>query len=176
MTAAARVSLVFSLFACLLLLLPVAQARAAADQSKEEVASRAKRPPTNPEAPSSADLRSGAGQQGDVSTNQAIGSGCHGYTDRPHYSLGSASVHGRTECPFVADIIASVNLYRLRWYGWQHLANGYDAGVTSRVNGNARWYCSGTGTYTYLGETYHRATIGGTNYTAYTSHQARFGC
>jgi hypothetical protein len=73
-------------------------------------------------------------------------------------------------------MIVSINLLRWRWYGLQHLANGSRSRTTTYVNGNAKWYCSGTGTYTYRGESYHRATVGGRNYIGYTANENRFSC
>lgn len=110
-----------------------------------------------------------------VST-QALPSACVGRTHDPHLSYSFASVHGDTGCPYVVPMIVSINLLRWRWYGLQHLANGSRSGTTSYVNGNAKWYCSGTGTYTYRGESYHRATVGGTNYIGYTANENRFAC
>jgi hypothetical protein len=106
----------------------------------------------------------------------ALPSSCWGYTYDPHRSYSFASVHGATECPWPVSMIVSINLLRWRWYGLQHLANGYRSGVYFSVDGNAKWYCSGTGTYTYRGESYHRATVGGVNYIAYTANEARFAC
>lgn len=114
-------------------------------------------------------------KKGGVST-QAVPSGCWGYTYNPHRSYSFASVHGATDCPYVAPMIVSINLLRWRWYGLDHLANGSASGTRSNVNGNAKWYCSGTGTYTYRGESYHRVTVGGTNYIGYTAKEARFSC
>lgn len=105
-----------------------------------------------------------------------IPSGCWGYTDLPHKSFTFASVHGRTECPKPYPMIVSINLYHSHWYGWEYLSNGYASGTLAKVNGNAKWYCLNVGTYDYLGESYHRVTIGGTNYIAYTAKTARFGC
>lgn len=58
-------------------------------------------------------------------------------------------------------MIVSINLSRDRWWGWQQLNNGYKSGYSYKVDGNVKWYCSGTGTYTYRGVSYHRATVGG---------------
>jgi len=74
------------------------------------------------------------------------------------------------------DARTSISLYRERWYGWDHLRNGSDGGYKSRTNANAKWYCVGAGTYTYLGESYHRVTISGKNYVAYTDNSDRFAC
>jgi hypothetical protein len=129
-------------------------------------------------SPSSSPL-SGAPSKGTVGTlavSAGVGAGCMGYTDVPHRSLNFASVHGRTECPTSVPLVASVNILRDRWYGWDHLANGYASGTKVRVNGNAKWYCLGAGTYTYRGETYHRATVGGQALTAWTLRENRFAC
>ena len=99
-----------------------------------------------------------------------------GYTDTPHKTYSFASVHGRTECPFSTTNVVDVDLYRHRWYGWDHLANGYDGRFTSRTNANAKWYCKGVGTYTWLGESYHRIVISGRNYIAYTDNDSRWTC
>lgn len=102
--------------------------------------------------------------------------GCYGQTHNPHRSYSFASVHGDTNCPVRASMIVSINLSRDRWWGWQHLNNGYKSGYSYKVDGNVKWYCSGTGTYTYRGVSYHRATVGGRNYIGYTSNQDRFSC
>jgi hypothetical protein len=100
-----------------------------------------------------------------------------GYTDDPHKSYSFSSVHARTECPKSVTNFVNVNLLRSRWWGWEHLANGYDGPrVTKKTNGNAKWYCSGVGTYTWLGEGYHRVTIASKNYIAYTSNDSRWTC
>ncbi|HET9649845.1 MAG TPA: hypothetical protein VFP34_16650 [Microlunatus sp.] len=106
----------------------------------------------------------------------AAASGCWGHTHNPHKSAAFASVHGDTDCPYVAPMTVSINLLRWRWYGLQHLAHGSKSGTKSYVNGNAKWYCSGTGTYTYRGESYHRVTVGGKNYVAWTANEDRFSC
>jgi len=113
---------------------------------------------------------------GDKPIRLAIVSGCVGNTHNPHRSYSFASVHGDTGCPFATSMIVSINLYRWRWYGKDHLANGYREGYTSYVNGNAKWYCSGVGTYTYRGESYHRAYVNGQAHVAYTANEERFSC
>jgi hypothetical protein len=115
------------------------------------------------------------GSTGGISP-MALPSACVGRTHDPHLSYSFASVHGDTSCPYIVPMVVSINLLRWRWYGLQQLANGYRSGTTSYVNGNAKWYCSGVGTYTYRGESYHRATVGGTNYVGYTANENRFGC
>ena len=103
--------------------------------------------------------------------------GCKGQTLNPHPSLSFASVHGLTTCSTRASMIVSINLSRGRWYGWQHLANGYKSSPSAgKVDGNAKWYCKGTGTYDYRGTSYHRATIGSRTAIAYTANTKRFGC
>lgn len=107
----------------------------------------------------------------------SIPSNCWGYTDDPHKSSAFASVHGRTECPSSVTNFVNINLFRERWWGWEHLANGSDGPrVAQKTNANAKWYCSGVGTYTWRGESYHRVTIGGTNYVAYTANDSRWTC
>ena len=103
-------------------------------------------------------------------------SGCYGRTHNPHRSYSFASVHGETSCGVRASMIVSINLSRGRWYGWQHLASGYKSGYSYKVDGNAKWYCARTGTYTYRGVSYHRATIGGRSAIGYTSNTDRFSC
>lgn len=98
--------------------------------------------------------------------------GCYGKTDNPHKSASFASVHARTVCAY-ASKATSTNLARDRWWGWEHLANGGSTGTADAVT---KWYCSGTGTYTYRGTTFHRASIGGKVATAYTSNSERFSC
>jgi len=120
-----------------------------------------------------------AGEKGDAGkrvTPRALVSGCVGRTHDPHRSYSFASVHGETSCPFATSMIVSINLYRWRWYGKDHLSNGYRSGNTSYVNGNAKWYCSGVGTYTYRGESYHRAYVNGRAHIGYTANEERFSC
>lgn len=98
-----------------------------------------------------------------------LSSGCAGTTDYPHISAGFISVHGKTTCPFNTDMMASTNVLRKRWYGWQQMANGYkEAPFSSYVNANAKWYCVGSGSYKYRGETYHRAYVNGNPQVGYT--------
>lgn len=101
---------------------------------------------------------------------------CGGRTDLPHRSFGFASVHGVTYCSYAAPLMASVSLGRERWWGMEWLANGYRDGTTTGVNANAKWYCVGTGTYTYVGETYHRAMIHGSAHINRTRNSHRFYC
>ncbi|MEW1952132.1 hypothetical protein [Terrabacter sp. NPDC080008] len=106
----------------------------------------------------------------------AVPSGCWGYTDNVHASYSFASVHGRTECPFYTNMVVNTNLYRSRWWGWEYLANGGDSGYKMYTNANAKWYCAGVGTYTWLGESYHRVVINGNSYIAYTDNDDRWTC
>lgn len=122
--------------------------------------------------PVSAGLTTGAAR----TTTSVSTVGCVGRTHDPHKSYYFASVHGATSCPMRAPMIVSINLSRDRWWGWQHLANGYKSGTSTKVDGNAKWYCRGTGTYTYRGVSYHRATVGGRNYIGYTANTERFSC
>lgn len=73
-------------------------------------------------------------------------------------------------------MIVSINLFQSHWYGWEYKSNGYASGTLAKTNGDSRWYCLNTGTYDYLGESYHRVTIGGTNYIGYTANTGRFAC
>jgi hypothetical protein len=73
-------------------------------------------------------------------------------------------------------MIVSINLFKSHWYGWEYLSNGYASGTMAKTNGDAKSYCLNVGTYDYLGESYHRVTIGATNYIAYTSQAGRFAC
>ncbi|MFV0462952.1 MAG: hypothetical protein ACK5MP_07160 [Nostocoides sp.] len=98
--------------------------------------------------------------------------GCYGKTDDPHKSYSFALAHARTVCPS-ASKATSTNLARHRWWGWEHLANGGSTGYSDAVT---KWYCRGTGTYTYQGTTFHRATIGGRVATAYTANSEQFSC
>lgn len=118
----------------------------------------------------------GKGQgQGGVDAQLAIGV-CTGTTHDPHRSYSFASVHSQTDCPMVVPMIVSVNLLRERWWGWENMANGYKSGTAYQVNGFAKWYCAGAGTFTYRGSGYHRATVGGTNLIGYTANDNRFAC
>lgn len=91
-----------------------------------------------------------------------LSSGCAGRTDEPHKSDGFISVHGVTTCPFKTDMMASTNVLRKHWYGWEQMANGYkEAPFSSSVNANAKWICGGSGSWKYRGETYHRAYVNG---------------
>jgi hypothetical protein len=48
--------------------------------------------------------------------------GCHSQTDYAHYSLGSASVHGRGICNLpVQGIIVTTTLWNQAWFGWVNL-------------------------------------------------------
>lgn len=109
-------------------------------------------------------------------TPMHVATECGGRTDLPHRSNGFASVHGVTHCSYAAPLMASVSLGRERWWGMQWLANGYKESTTTSVNANAKWYCVGTGTYTYVGETYHRAMIHGSAHINYTRNSDRFSC
>jgi hypothetical protein len=111
---------------------------------------------------------------GTTSTSTTLSSnpyGCYGQTDYPHESTtdpGYARVHARTQCNVnVYYIYVYTELYRLRWYGWQYLANG---------SASKYWYCKGVGTYTYDAESYHEVQQGGVTYTAYTGNSNRFTC
>lgn len=105
--------------------------------------------------------------------------GCYGQTDNPHFSSGQASVHGRTRCAVsVGGLSVHTDLYRSRWYEPQHLASGDSSrnfGVDSQ-DATPHWPCSGTGTYTYEGDSSHEAADGAQTYYAYTSRTGRFGC
>ena len=92
--------------------------------------------------------------------------GCYGQTDDPHQSFPFASVHARTRCAY-ASKATSTNLSRLRWWGWQQLANG---GSTGNADSVAKWYCAGVGDSTYQATTFHRAVIAGKVGTAYTAN------
>jgi hypothetical protein len=69
-----------------------------------------------------------------------------------------------------------INLFKSHWYGWEYLSNSYASGTLEKTNGNAKSYCLNVGTYDYLGESYHRVTIGAKNCIAYTSRAGRFAC
>lgn len=119
------------------------------------------------EGPDKADLEGGTG-------GRAFQPGCYGQTDKPHYSThqpGTVNVVARTVCSGFSVYVSTV-LYRHRWYGWQYLNSGSKSG-TSSVEHNVAWNCAGTGTYTYLGSSYHSAGTGGY---AYTNNSNRFWC
>jgi hypothetical protein len=120
---------------------------------------------------------------GEIGTMQTVSihPHCKGSTHNPHKSTSFASVHSTTHCPAwytsTTERFASSNLFQYRWYGWDHRANGTDLKRNQKTaNANARWYCAGVGTYTYEGRGYHRILEAGTNYTGWTSRQARFVC
>jgi hypothetical protein len=157
--------------ACLSAAITVATATPALAKPKEEPL-----PPEQAPAVSSATLSPDTAAPGGAASPQLAIGGCWGETQLPHPSYSFASVHARTTCPFTAPLVVSVNLLRDRWYGWENMANGYRSGTTTAVDGFAKWYCAGAGTYTYEGSSYHRATVNGTNLIAYTANQARFAC
>lgn len=103
--------------------------------------------------------------------------GCRGATDFPHISHPFASVHGRTWCDTNLAMAASVNIEQLRWWGWDHRANGIDDRYSRSVNANAKAYCAGSGLYTWKGTTYHRVNLpDGRVAVAVTSRENRFAC
>lgn len=106
-----------------------------------------------------------AGNASRATFNMSSFKGCYGETDYIHVSYGSMiSVHARTVCPGYSKL-TSTNLTRERWYGWQHLANGSSTGNNDAVT---KWYCKGTGKYTYRATNYHCALVGKDVATAYT--------
>lgn len=124
--------------------------------------------PPSPGRPTSAVLHSA-----DL-TAAALAPGCYGQTDQPHPSghvPGNVNVEARTVCPGLTDYV-STSLYRDRWYGQQHLADGSNTRF-GRADTSAAWRCAGTGTYTYRAYSYHEASDG--SY-AYTGNSRRFTC
>lgn len=101
---------------------------------------------------------------------------CYGRTENVHTSNSVlVSVHSRTICPSASSAIASTNLQRDRWYGWEQLANGSSAIRTQ--DANTKWYCAGTnGWYDYQASSYRCATIGTQNLIGYTGDTKRLFC
>lgn len=105
--------------------------------------------------------------------------GCYGTTGHPHYSTGDASVHGSTRCRVNVGYLSAANtLYRARWYGPEQLdtSRSYRNYSYTSQDAVSRWYCRGTGEYTYEGVTYHEATDGANTYTVTTRNSNRFRC
>lgn len=122
---------------------------------------------------------------GDVGMNLVLSGNpynCYGYTDKPHKSRhdpGYAVTLVRTECQVQANRqYAYGEMYRDRWYGLQFLD---DAASTTfwtyaKVRAIPKWYCRGTGTYTYRTWGAHSVTIGAIVYTGETYNENRFDC
>jgi len=93
--------------------------------------------------------------------------GCYGQTDNPHKSTHvehTINVEARTVCPG-GESYVDLDLYRSRWYGWQHLS-GDDAAGWGEAETNAAKTCTHGSEYTYLGSSYHEVTDVGYAWTA----------
>ncbi len=136
----------------------------------------------NPDVP----ISSAAVSQVDLAVNSSASAygnpyGCYGQTDIPHWSNAYASVHGRTRCQArLVELSVATTLYRGRWYGAQHLADGSSSRNYSNDSRDAtpHWYCA-TGTtnrYTYEGDSNHEAFDGGRHFYGTSSGSDRFDC
>ena len=63
-------------------------------------------------------------------------------------------------------MIVSINLFKSHWHSWKYLSNGYASGTLAKTNRNAKSYCLNVCSSDYLGESYHRVTIGAKDYIA----------
>jgi hypothetical protein len=124
-----------------------------------------------------------AAQAGQATPAGEVGAafyGCYGQTDYPHLSShnpGYVNVEARTWCAvWMPWLYVKTDLYRSRWWGWEWLAWGSRGGSGYRVDDHAARWCGGTGTFTYLGSSYHEAQINGQYGIVYTWNANRFGC
>ncbi len=109
---------------------------------------------------------------------------CTGYTDYPHKSGTTASVHGRIECAYpVPYVVTSTSITRDRWYGMDTLATDTSGREVSWTSYDATPHasCLNEGTYSYRGFSSHLSYEGGISYTSNTSNWqipgvSRFAC
>jgi hypothetical protein len=112
---------------------------------------------------------------------------CYGRSDYPHESItnpGNAVAKGWTICPGVTPPYMFVysELTRDRWYGEEFLAekqstSKFNCSYGKCVEVIPKWWCSGTGTYTYHIYSHHEIHGGdGAIYDLDTSNTNRFDC
>jgi hypothetical protein len=106
-----------------------------------------------------------------------IGPNCSGTTDPPFQGGGWVFAEATTNCSIdVAEIYVQSDLYRSRWYGWQHLDYSQDTEYhTTLALVYTSWDCLQTGTYTYEADSYHEADTN-TTLSGSTYNDATFGC
>lgn len=118
---------------------------------------------------------------GDLAARASVHPLCGGKTDNPHNSWPNASVHGRTKCdtgPSIAWLWVETSLYRVDWWGDNHMATDESSRNNSRSSQDAHPHssCDNAPSRTYRGVSAHQFIDQGVRYGAATANVGTFAC